>query len=215
MKSGLSICTTIKNRSILETEYGTKYLFKNFLLSLEKSFNFFIKNNIDVELIISDFKSDDVESLDFYIRENLKSIDYKLITLEGNFSRGKGLNISAENSKFDNLLFLDVDMKFNENLFEKIYRYTINNSYAYFPICYTFEFDPKEENGQWLDVGYGNCSVKKNEWLKSGKIPEYKQWGQEDSNFFGRLNCIKVRENCDGLIHQWHPAQVSWKNRYY
>jgi len=213
--NNLSICTCIKNRCIVKTDHGIRYIFKNFLLSLESSLHFFIENNINIELIISDFKSDDIESLDNYVKQYLKSINYKIITLDGKFSRGKGLNIAADNSSFDNLLFIDVDMKFNKNLFEKINEYTIKNNLAYFPICYTFEFDPKEENGEWLNAGFGNCSIKKEQWLNNGKIPEYNKWGQEDSNFFNKLNYNKIRENCEGLIHQWHPAELVWKNRYH
>lgn len=211
----LSICTTIKNRCIIETEYGKKHIFKNFLESLENLKDYFIYNNIKCELIVADFYSDDIQNFEEYISFYLKNIRFKIIKIQENFSRGKGLNIAIKNSSYENLLILDADMKFNENLFNNVLKHTIIGEKAYFPICYTYERDHLEKNGFWLDVGYGNFSAKKEHIDCSGMIPEYKSWGSEDLDFYNKIIVEKIRENCEGLIHVWHPLSIEWKNRFY
>lgn len=210
----ISVCSSIKNRCIVPTDYGTRYLFQNFLLSLKN-----VSNNREVqfELVICDFGSTDVDDLESYVTQILENTDIKIkiILLDKKFNRGFGCNTAIESSSYDNILLLDVDMKFGMNLIDNVVKYTCVNKYAYFPICYTFENDPYEQNGSWLDVGYGNFSINKSYWQETGKIPEYDSWGKEDLDFYKRLSCLKIREKCENLIHQWHPSDITWKNRYY
>lgn len=209
-----SICSTIKNRSVVETEHGVRYLFKNFLLSIQQSF---YKSNLELELVLCDFQSTDVDDLHSYTSSILdnKDIDIKVITLQQKFNRGLGCNTAIEASMHDHILLLDVDMKFDENLFENFIHHVCQNKNAYFPICYTFENDPTENEGFWLDTGYGNFGILKKSWLDAGKIPQYNEWGQEDLHFYKKLKCHKVRDKCKNLIHQWHPSSIEWKNRFY
>lgn len=210
----ISICSAIKNRCVVDTEYGTKYLFKNFLLSIQEAYN---KCNIKIELVLCDFESTDIENIYTYTETilNNKNIPIKLIQPKSNFNRGLGCNLAIESASHDVVLVLDVDMKFDENLFNNLVKYTCINKCAYFPICYTFEQDPLEQHGSWLEVGYGNCGLFKKDWLEAGKIPEYNTWGHEDLHFYEKLKCHKIRDRCKNFIHQWHPSDLKWKNRYY
>ena len=214
MMKNISICTTLKNRSIVHTDHGTRYLFLNFLNSIKHVFDFGYSN---LELIVSDFGSTDIPNLYDYIKTTIKDIPFHIVNLEkeNKFNRGLGLNKAISFSSHDYILILDVDMIFNENLINNCYKYVIEENKAYFPICYTFENDPSQQNGFWLDVAYGNFSMSKKNWLDAGKIPEYNRWGEEDLHFYEKLTCSKIREKCDYFIHQWHPNDIEWKNRFY
>jgi glycosyltransferase involved in cell wall biosynthesis len=209
----ISICTTIKNRTVVETDHGTRYLFKKFLQSIAEVNQ---KEICRLELVVCDFDSTDIQDMQQYIYDVLgESFQLNYISLQEKFNRGKGANLAISNASFDNILLLDVDMTFDSILIENVIEHTILNKSAYFPICYSFENDPTEQKGFWLEPGYGNFSITKECWLQSNKIPEYTQWGKEDSDFHDSLQCSKVREQCKNLIHQWHPSSMEWKNRYY
>lgn len=208
----ISICSTIKNRCIIDTSFGTRYLFKNFLSSIKQCYN---KSDTILELIITDFESTDIDNIDLYIKKILGSdVSTKIIVLKEKFNRGRGCNTAIQYATNETILVLDVDMKFDKDLINNVIHHTYKNSMAYFPICYTFEKDPFETNGFWLDVGYGNCSFLKKDWLDCGMIPEYNTWGHEDLHFFNKLRCNKIREKCNNFIHQWHPNEIEWKNRF-
>lgn len=210
----ISICSSLKNRCVVHTDHGTLYLLKNFLLSLK---DVAAKIDCEIELVIADFNSTDINDLPQYIRNVLDSpnIKIQILNIEGKFSRGVGCNEAINSASYENILILDVDMKFDENLMNNVIKHTCINKSSYFPICYTFENDPFEKNGFWLDKGYGNFSTLKSNWKKAGKIPEYNTWGQEDFDFYHKLSGTKIREKCTNLIHQWHPSDITWKNRFY
>lgn len=208
----ITICTTIKNRTVIDTEFGKRYLFLGFLESINNIYH--LMKDIELELVVVDFMSNDVENLEEYIKEHCPYIPIKMIQLNEKFNRGRGLNHAIENASNNYVLVLDIDMCFGVEIIQNTIQHVIENNKEYFPICFTYENDPNEQKGQWLKEGFGNLAIHKDKWKMYGKLPEYTSWGQEDSDFYKKCK-NKVREKCEGLIHQWHPSSIEWKNRYY
>jgi hypothetical protein len=61
---------------------------------------------------VTDWESDDWP-LKEWLEDAAKPIPVQLITVKGQSSRGKGLNIAAKNARANNLLVQDTDMLFS------------------------------------------------------------------------------------------------------
>ena len=196
----LSICITVKNRS---KEYN---LFPNCIDSIKRSLRL-IDN---VELIITDW-----ESTDMPIRDWLSiDVPIHLITIhkkDGLFSVGKGRNIAAEHATGDILLFLDADMQVTLDSFRDAYTVAKQYGICYPPVLY------QQTQGQehWdLHTGGGNLFVSKELFNKSGKWPEYWDYGFEDIDFVENLKKItKIHTSSEPFYHQWHPKQFGWNKQ--
>lgn len=195
----LSICITVKDRSIVKTPYGDLTLFQNCINS--------IKESIDpktTEVVIVDYNSTDYPLTD-WVQESLGDIKCKMIQIDEKFSRGRGLNLAAENSTGKFLFMLDADMLISKDVVDLGLKY-LNEGKVYFPVCFSYK-DHTHKTGWWRQSGWGMVFVERTLWEK-GKIPEYYKWGAEDSDFkdFVKDNSPFIREKCDGLYHQWHPV---------
>jgi glycosyltransferase involved in cell wall biosynthesis len=204
----LSICTTIKNRSRVETERGIKYLFPDCVKALAKS----IPPGIDAELVITDWQSDDwlIES---WIEEYIPNIPIHLVTvISDNFSVGKGRNIAANHAEGDILFFMDADMIVNQETIEYGI-YVVNDGGVYYPKVH-YELD----DGRYIiHQGGGNLFLSKNVFNTTGGWPEFTQHGFEDTDFAQNLRkTIKhVSNDKISIFHPWHPQNKEFKNRYY
>ncbi len=195
----LSICITVKDRAKVKTKYGVLSLFQNCVKSISESVD-----PKTTEVVIVDYMSTDYP-LNEWVQNKLGDIKCKIIKIDEKFSRGRGLNLAAENAVGENLFMLDADMLFSKNVIDTGLKH-LNNNNAYFPICYSYK-DHTHKTGWWRDTGWGMVMVKKVTW-ELCKIPEYYKWGTEDEHF--RINIVKnkvncIRERCEGLYHQWHP----------
>jgi hypothetical protein len=141
-------------------------------------------------------------------------------------SRGYGLNRAAEESAYDNLLFLDTDMLISESFIGNC-AFVLNNDFVYFPVCWSLSHQDadlsKEVLGKsdlykdksvygnksgWRTTGYGMSCMQKRVWENAEKIPNYWEWGKEDSDFYKSIKSIGygiIRQRDCGLVHQWHP----------
>ena len=207
----ISICVTIKNRSLVAIPDAEKplRLFPNCVDSVVNA----IGCEIPCELVVADFGSTDWP-LAQWLAEAAHPIAVNIISVDGDFSRGKGLNVAAAAARGDILFFLDADALVCQELFREGRDYVMQGK-AYFPILFSFD-DPAHEHGHWLDVGYGLCMLSKELFLRSGGWPEYRKWGKEDDDFFARIQMLAetVRHPVPGFYHQWHPDDLLWKNKY-
>jgi glycosyltransferase involved in cell wall biosynthesis len=167
----------------------------------------------DVELVVSDWGSDDWP-LDDWLPAAAGAMPVTVVPVEGNFSRGRGLNVAAHAARHDRLLFLDADVLACEALFRRSIELTATNT-AYFPILFSFS-DPQHSSGWWRKAGYGICALPRHLLQQAGGWPEYTTWGKEDGHLFQAVSRAAnvVRERLDGFYHQWHPDDREWKNRY-
>ncbi|MEM3097192.1 MAG: glycosyltransferase family A protein, partial [Nitrososphaerales archaeon] len=198
------------NRSFIVDEYGIVHkILPNTLQS--------IANNSNVgrlEVIISDWGSTDWP-LKEWVPKILSGIDYKIIQVNGSFSRGRGRNIAAEYASSDTIFFLDADVKPSKQALELAINKPKENI-CVFPKCriLTRNGIPKHTGRVWAK-GYGVCAVKKKWWIDVGKWPEYIKWGAEDNLFHARINEYHIehpdiirdiiRPEIYDLQHQWHP----------
>ena len=212
----ISICCTVRNRTIVHSQHGDLHLFRDCVESLKSACK-----DIEWELVITDWKSTDTDYK--WLPEN-----HKLITIDKDgFSRGYGLNLAAENASHNNLYFTDTDMLINSGFIQRCID-TCNRKQAYFPVCWSVaekdrhrsqsyvgsgSLPNKRWNGRvgatgWRTTGRGMCAMNKQIWEKAGKWPEYWKWGREDGDFC--RNIMKhykvIRNNDNGLVHCWHPA---------
>ena len=215
----ISVCCTVRNRTVVPSKYGNLHLFKDCVKSLESAFYL---ANIEWELVITDWKSTDTDY-------SWLPVNNKIVTIEDEgFSRGYGLNVAAINASYDNLFFTDTDMLVTADFLKRCLG-CCNKNQAYFPICWSVAepdrnkskeylgstaLPDKRWNGKinrsgWRTTGKGMCSMKKSLWTSSGKWPEYWKWGKEDGHFFRNISAKGhkvVRKNENGLVHCWHPT---------
>jgi len=226
----ISICVTIKNRSRFKTPSGeTLELFQNFIKSLvEQRSNINAEN---VELIISDWGSNDYPLIEWVPQLVQDKFSLKIINIESqnNINRGAGRNIAANHSKYDLLFFADADMLFKDVGVVNNAIDIVNETTSYFPICWSMNNpkDPKTnarfnwfwsqsqegpfgKDGWWRAEGHGLTAVHRNTFLQVSGFPEYQRYGGEDDDFFYKVEKINkiIRIKESGYIHQWHPQ--SW-----
>jgi len=204
----LSVCITVKNRSRVRTHRHELALFPNCLRSLAESVG-----KHDAEIVIADWHSDDWP-LSEWVRDLLPSRDTKIIEVDGDFSRGRGRNSAAAAASSENLAFFDADMLVRPTLIEDLLD-ALHKGKAYFPICWSFS-SAMHRSGFWRTTGFGNCAMSRKVFDTVGGWPEYSRWGGEDTDLYRKIRQIApvVRRRHRGLLHQWHPNELEWKDRY-
>ena len=204
MRPELSICITVHNRSKVQYENDHLHLFPNCIDSIVSA----VSGMPEVEIVISDWSSSDWR-LNDWIHERLQGMRYTIVFQSGNFNRGEGRNIAADNSKGEVLFFLDADMLVSEsaitNGLEKV-----KEGMAYFPQCFYF-LDKDHTKGFWC-TGKGNCMVTREWYVNAGKWPcppAYRKEFDEDWKFHELIGKqVPVHsEKGNGLFHQFHPGR--------
>lgn len=205
----LSICTTIKNRSRLRVGEWELDLFPNCVRSLVES----IGRDVECELVVTDWQSDDWP-LGQWLEEAARPIPARIVTLDGNFSRGRGLNVAASAARGKSLFFMDADVLVCSQVFRRGIQ-CVEQQQGYFPVLYSFN-DPEHRTGRWRRRGFGHCMISKRAFEEVGGWPEYESWGKEDDHFYENVQKLMpvVREDVNGFFHQWHPDDLDFKNQY-
>jgi hypothetical protein len=167
--------------------------------------------------VVADWWSDDWPLHEWLRRATFRrgyGVPCRVIQLDGFFSRGRGLNACAATAFGDALLFLDADCTINASVLRTGLRH-VRRGRAWFPIFYQMK-RPPPVHGRWFRASYGVCMVDRQAHEEAGGIPEYATWGMEDRRFCNRVKRIRevVREKVPGLVHQWHPPQLAWKNQH-
>lgn len=204
----ISICTTVKNRSLVRVGDHELQLFPNFVRSLVAAIDTY-----PCELLVADWESDDWP-LEEWLPERAKPISVQIVSATGTFSRGKGRNLAANAATGKVISFLDADILLPKAFFKRGLQ-SVKAGKAFFPILFSYD-DPEHKTGRWRKRGFGNCMITRDSFEESGGWPEYTSWGQEDKAFFVKISSARPvsREKLPGLLHQWHPDDVGWKNRY-
>jgi glycosyltransferase involved in cell wall biosynthesis len=202
----LSICITVKNRSSVETDNGTLHLFPNCIDSIARSLQ-----DIDAEIVITDWESDDWP-IKKWILDKTHDIPVHLVTLKGKyFSRGRGLNFAAQQASNNILFFMDADMIVDHDVLRNAYNEALKGN-VYIPECKYYINEGRDFTWNW---GVGNMCMPSDIFYKAGKWPEYGRWGFEDHDFLEKLKNYNIIYRRDGeFVHQWHPNDENWKNRY-
>jgi glycosyltransferase involved in cell wall biosynthesis len=205
----LSICITVKNRSLIQEQNHELRLFPNCVESIVRSASAYP----NIEVVISDWRSDDWPLKDWF-EDAIAAIPHRVIELEGDFNRGKGRNRAAAAARGDGLFFLDADCTIETSICAAAAQ-CVEQEKAYFPVVYSYD-TPAHTTGWWRHTGYGNCAVSRQVFERAGGWPEYDGWGKEDDVFFDKVSSLVavVRQETPGFYHQWHPDAVLWKDRY-
>ena len=205
----LSICVTLKNRSRVPIDGRNLELFPRCVESIAAS----LGPCNDVELVVSDYGSSDWPVAEWLSRA-AGTIPVLIEPVAGAFSRGRGRNAAAARARGNTLFFLDADMIVCPRVLARG-RQVAAEGRALFPICWSFK-DPEHREGWWRVRGYGNCVLPRGLFHRVGPWPELETWGGEDTLFHRRVASVAgvVRERVDGFVHQWHPNDRAWKNRY-
>lgn len=116
---------------------------------------------------------------------------------EGEFSRGRGLQLGALSRPEHALLFMvDIDMAFSSQLLYNIIHNT-KPGRAYMPVIFS-QYKTREDTlnnllittqqGFWRSYGYGMVSIYKEDFVSSGGYDlEIVGWGMEDVRFCDQL----------------------------
>jgi hypothetical protein len=167
----------------------------------------------EIEVVLADWTSDDWPIAEWFDAV-MASVSHRVVTLCGDFNRGRGRNRAAEAACGDCLFFVDADCTLNASVLATA-KQCVENGMAYFPVVYSY-LSPDHTEGWWRHAGYGNCAVSREVFQRTGGWPEYDGWGKEDDVFFRRVtdHVPVVRQETSGFYHQWHPETVLWKDRY-
>lgn len=213
----------VQNENINNPNFRTVYqyfkqpstLFKNFIISLASNNFKSNKTPSDIELVVTDWNSTDVDIEaeikrewepylnTFYCGKNIKYTVIK--NNETGFSRGRGLNIAAQHATGDVLFFIDTDMLFHDDVVISECIDAVNSGNTAWPVCYKAN-DPTNLYLSLEWAGYGNCMMSVDTFKKYGPWEEIPRWGGEDTRLYQRIykDGRIFRKPFVGFIHQWH-----------
>jgi len=236
--ASLSVCVTVKNRSSVATTRGVLPLFPLCVASLVHA----TRQWDGVELVVTDWSSDDWP-LEKWLREAAGRLPTRVVSVdEPYFSRSRGLNLAAEHARSDQLLFIDADMLVPREIliYSSIYA---QQGRAFFPICLG-HFRPSPTRRSWALAGFGNVALPRAVFECVGGWPgrdeqitikanifDLRGWGPADRLLRDRITqhwlpgktlewrevsptYWIVRQRFPRFIHQWHPVDLAWKDRY-
>ncbi len=194
----ISVCVALKNRSRVEDGGRILDLFPRAVRSLSDAANTVGK----IELIVADFCSTDWPVSDWLCSS--QNLDVKIVSVEGDFSRGRGINEAVKVSESESIFVMDADVLCSAKSIRSGIE-CIQSGKVGFPICKYLNRDGSPEFFQ--EHGKGLVFVTKKVFQNCGGIPEFKSWGGEDDIFFDRVKQFaKVERYYDEEIrHQWHP----------
>lgn len=157
--------------------------------------------------------------------------NFTFIQLNGEFSRGKGLDVGARFWKGSNVLlfFCDVDIYFTSEFLNTCRLNTQPGKKVFYPVLFS-QYNPgiiyghhdaippleqqlviKKETGFWRDFGFGMTCQYRSDFINIGGFDlDIKGWGGEDVHLYRKYlhsNLIVVRTPVRGLFHLWHEKR--------
>uniref|UniRef100_A0A8C7ALD4 Hexosyltransferase n=2 Tax=Neovison vison TaxID=452646 RepID=A0A8C7ALD4_NEOVI len=159
--------------------------------------------------------------------------NFTFIQLNGEFSRGKGLDVGARFWKGSNVLlfFCDVDIYFTSEFLNTCRLNTQPGKKVFYPVLFS-QYNPgiiyghpdavppleqqlviKKETGFWRDFGFGMTCQYRSDFINIGGFDlDIKGWGGEDVHLYRKYlhsNLIVVRTPVRGLFHLWHEKHCA------
>lgn len=212
----ISFVITLKNRTRFTVEHDGQQLTLTLLENNLRGLLGLVTPADQWEIVIVDFGSDDVNLSEWlHTLPASPSVTYNLVPADGPFNRGRGLNLGRQAAKHPVVFFYDADMLIRtRKLFDDIEQLVVGQRKVLFPICWSYS-NPQHTEG-WKRVwGLGNVVQRKGSILP---YIEKDSWGKEDYVNFAQF-CFKgsaVRTYYgEDYVHQWHPNDAEFKNRYY
>ncbi|KAM9621811.1 chondroitin sulfate N-acetylgalactosaminyltransferase 1 isoform 2-T7 [Trichechus inunguis] len=157
--------------------------------------------------------------------------NFTFIQLNGEFSRGKGLDVGARFWKGSNVLlfFCDVDIYFTTEFLNTCRLNTQPGKKVFYPVLFS-QYNPgiiyghhdsippleqqlviRKETGFWRDFGFGMTCQYRSDFINIGGFDlDIKGWGGEDVHLYRKYlhsNLIVVRTPVRGLFHLWHEKR--------
>ncbi|NNJ26207.1 glycosyltransferase family 2 protein [Alienimonas chondri] len=209
----LSILVSLKNRSRILDDGEELTLFPNCMRSIaEAAAALEATDGIGpIELIVADFHSNDWPACK-WLPAAAGELAWKLVRIEGPFSKGRGLNRAARYASNERLLLCDADLLLTPEILRRAIE-IVDGGGAWSPI---FQYLTRQgEPSSWEDLGFGPMAVSRSRFDEVGGLPEFESWGGEDNIFYERLEQVVTirRERMPGLRHQWHPDRL--RHAYY
>ena len=230
----------------INTTVQTKETWINIILPLKgrlDSLEIFMKNFIDVCILIDKriylsivyFGKEGLNEVRNITKTVSRTHGYKfirVISVNEEFSRGRGLQVGMENWKGkDILVFMcDVDIVFNSEFLERCRLNTEKQRKVYYPIVFSL-FNPNlvyslenktipslrrqlvisKTSGFWRDFGYGmTCQYLSDFKAVQGFSEGIVGWGGEDVFLYKkyvRSSIAVVRATDPGIFHLWHDKE--------
>lgn len=203
--TNVSVLVAIRNRSRFMLECKAHDVFPRCVKSLRKCAN----AGIQMEIIVADHGSTDYPLADWFDHE-CGPVPHKIITMTGEFSRGKCVNAAARAASTNVFAIIQPDMLVPLETFYAGMRSSFNGR-ALFP---KYRWQHTED---WSKTspgcGTGNCVLAKDLFWKAGGWPEF-DWmkcpsgpGTDDTTFAHNVekHAKLDRDEIEGLVHIWHP----------
>jgi len=193
-----------------------------------------ISEGVSLQLIVVYFGSNEEKDKFMSLvtsarRDSLySSCQVNVVQVEGEFSRGIGLETGISACGEHDLLFLvDVDIVFSPAAIQRILHNTIQGTQVYFPIVfseYSKELIPEplkdaesfqitSDTGYWREFGFGIAAFFKSDFKKVGGFDvSIRGWGKEDVALFDKFlktNLTVFRGPDPELLHMYHPVHCA------
>ena len=202
--------------------------FSNFMKAYE---SICLMNGENVRLVLATYGKDDVISVRKSVQEyqeKYPGAEFRVVHGEGQFSRGRALDLGLSVLNRNELAFLcDVDMTFDLPFLNRCRLNTIQGRRVYYPeffkyynmdYVYRFKRKPltytiKREHGHWATYSYGMLCIYKSDYTAVGGFDtSIVGWGGEDVELFNkvfshRLEILKAPDV--SLRHHYHDKVCS------
>ncbi len=205
----LSVGITVKNRSRVQAGDRFLYLLPNCIRSIQECFS-----GTQTEILLCDFHSTDDIPED-WLADMPGNLPVKIIRppKQVPYSWGWGLNACLKEAGGTYFLYLDTDRLMTPEGAARILE-AIRLEQCYIPVTTRFK-DAAHTREEWWPTGFGAGLAAKSRLQAAGGFPVKGSWGGDDTALYVALSrqgeVIRIYDN--GIKHQWHPADHSWKSK--